>query len=142
VSLRCRSGVSEASAPWLDSSQEFTTELKGEIEDASTVANGGSIWEDKDLDTPGSPESDFELNDGVIKRGMYITVVLSNCERGTALPCTAKVLDVHDRCGKLTLRLSKHARRATRTMWSNGPRSPVASRAWSTSPQFKKALAG
>lgn len=126
---------SESPAPssWRSDSQELTTDSEEETDDASTIADGESIWEDEDLDTPGSPGSDIELNDGVIKRGMYITVVLSNRERSTAVPCTAKVLDVHDRRGKFTLRLSKSARRATRTMWS-APRSPAAARGRYASP--------
>ena len=131
------SEVSDSPAPssWRSDSQDVTTDSEQETEDASTVADGESIWEDEDLDTPGSPGSDIELNDGIIRRGMYITVVLSNRERSAALPCTAKVLDVHDRRGKFTLRLSKSARRATRTMWSTGPRSPATSRARLTSPR-------
>lgn len=105
-------------------SQDLESDSGTETEDASTVAESESIWEDEDMDTPGSPGSDVEINDSVIQRGMYITVVLSNRERSTALPCIAKVLDVHDRRGKFTLRLSKSARRATRTMWANTPRSP------------------
>lgn len=129
--LSARSDVSDSPAPsstWRSDSQELSSDSEVDTEDASTIADGESIWEDEDLDTPGSPGSDIELNDGVIRRGMYITVVLSNRERSTALPCTAKVLDVHDRRGKFTLRLSKSARRATRSMWSNAARSPTAAR--------------
>ena len=131
LSQRSVRSLSESPAPsstWRSDSQDYSSDSEDETEGASTVADGESIWEDEDLDTPGSPGSDIELNDGVIRRGMYITVVLSNRERSAALPCTAKVLDVHDSRGKFTLRLSKSARRATRTMWNNGSRSPTASR--------------
>jgi hypothetical protein len=122
------SEISESPAPSSWRSEDLTTDDSLDEDDghegASTIADGESNWEDEDLDTPGSPGSDIELYDGIIRRGMYITVVLSNRERNTALPCTAKVLDVHDRKGKFTLRLSKSARRATRTMWNVNPRSP------------------
>lgn len=131
--------VAESPAPssWRSDSQEFTTDSEDgdqDNDDASTVADE-SNWEDEDLDTPGSPGSDVELSDGIIRRGMYITVILSNRERNTALPCTAKVLEVHDRRGKFTLRLSKSARRATRSMWIAGPRSPAAARGKFASPR-------
>lgn len=126
-----RSEMSASPAPsstWRSDSRDLDSDLDEGSGDESTIADGESTWEDEDLDTPGSPGSDIEINETIIRRGMYITVVLTNRERSTALPCTAKILDVHDRRGKFTLRLSKSARRATRTMWGNPTRSPAASR--------------
>jgi hypothetical protein len=131
------SDVADSPAPssWRSESQDYTTDSEGGNEDASTIADGESNWEDDDLDTPGSPGSDIELRDGVIRRGMYMTIILSDRERSTALPCVAKVLEVHDRRGKFTLRLSKSARRATRSMFNGGPRSPAVARGRFASPR-------
>lgn len=119
-----------------DSAHDYSSDSERETEDASTVAETDDNWEDEDVDvdTPGSPGSDIEVNNGVLRRGMYITVILSNRERGTALPCVAKVLEIHDRRGKFTIRLSKSARRATRTMFG-APGSSVVSRGVGFSPR-------
>jgi hypothetical protein len=127
-SINRRSETSEPATPsWRSNSQDLTSDSEDDTDNASTLADGDSIGEDEDLDTPGSPGSDIEMQDGIIRRGMYITVVMTNPERSMALPCTAKVLDVHDRRGKFTMRLTKSARRAAQTMWSNGPRSSALS---------------
>ena len=118
----------EKSTNWRSESDTFvsdfaTTEDEGD-RDVSTAAETED-WEDEDPDTPGSPGSDFELKDGTLRRGMYITIILSNQQWQTAVPCTAKILDVVDKRGKITVRLTKSARRAARKIFAN-PQSPAA----------------
>jgi hypothetical protein len=131
------SQVPESPAPglWGSESQDYTSGYSDEDgeegddsdrednEDASTVADGDDSWEDEDAETSGSPGSDIELNDGLIKRGMYVSILLRHPERSAAFPCSGKILEVHDRRGKFTVRLSKSARRSMRAML-NSPKEP------------------